>query len=143
METGEPMPKCEQESIVAAATSNGELSEQLRLHLTGCAVCREVHSVAGKMLQFATEVGEEHGPSAGSMWWRLNLRMRHEKARRVQAPLVWMTRILYLAGVAAFALLVASVPGVSQPAAAIGFFALGVLVVPVAIALWGWSRWKI
>lgn len=143
MEGGASMSKCEQESIIVAALASGELPEQLRLHLAGCAVCREVHSVAGKMLQFANELGEELRPSAGSMWWRLNLRMRQEQARRAQAPLIWMTRILYFVAAVTSGLLVASVPGVSRPAAAIGLVALSVLVLPVAIMLWGWSRWKI
>jgi hypothetical protein len=143
METNAPMSKCEQESIIAAATASGELPEQLRLHLVSCAVCREVHSIAGKMLQFANEPGQELCPSAGSMWWRLNLRMRRERARRAQAPLVWMTRILYFAVAVTSALLAAAVSGVSRPAATIGLFALSALVLPVAIALWGWSRSRI
>jgi len=138
---------CQYESIIAASLANGELPENLRVHLTGCAVCAEVHSVAGRMLQFADglaeELAEEPRPSAASMWWRLNLLMRQEKARRAQMPLVWMGRICCAAIAIVTGLLVATMPGPVRPAATVGLLALGAVALPVAIALWGWSRSKI
>jgi hypothetical protein len=141
------MSDCSQESIVAAALAKGELPEELRLHLAGCAVCGEVHSIARRMLLLADGLAEEltgePRPSAASMWWRLNLRIRRDRARRAEMPLIWMTRIFYAAIAILAALLVASMPGALRPAAAIGLLALGAVVLPVAITLWGWSRWKI
>ena len=89
------MSDCPQESGIAAAVANGSLPEDLVLHLAACPVCSEAHSVARKMLQFASGLAEEPGPSAASMWWRLNLRMRRERANHAEKPLVWMSRILY------------------------------------------------
>jgi hypothetical protein len=135
-----PMPECQQESVIAAALATGELTEHFRLHMAGCAVCGEIHSIARKMLQLADGWSEEPHASAASMWWRLNLRMRRERARRAQLPLVWMFRIFYAAVALTAALLVASVPGLSRPVVAIGLFSLSAVVLPVAITLWVWSR---
>lgn len=137
------MSDCSQESIIAAALAKGELPEELRLHLEGCAVCGEVHSIARTVQRLADGLAEEPRPSAASMWWRLNLRMRREKARRAEMPLIWMGRIFYAAVAIMAALLVASMPGALGPVAAIGLLAVGAVVLPVAFALWGWSRSKI
>ena len=74
------------------------------------------------------------------MWWRLNLRMRQEKAQRAQAPLIWMMRFFYLAIALLVALLLILIPDTSRPVFEIGLEALGIVAIPVAIALWGWSR---
>ena len=77
------------------------------------------------------------------MWWRLTLRMRRERARRAVQPLIWMTRVSCAVAALTAALLAASIPIPSQPAAEIGIIALSAVVFPVAIILWGWSRSKI
>lgn len=137
------MSDCPQESGIAAAVANGSLPEDLVLHLAGCPVCSEAHSVARKMRQFASGFAEELGPSAASMWWRLNLRMRRERARRAQQPLVWMARIFYAAIAVTPALVLAWIPGLSGRTAVIGLAALSAVVLPVAIALVSWSRSKL
>jgi hypothetical protein len=116
------MSDCPQEPTIAASVANDSLPESLVLHLAGCPVCREAHSVALRMRQFASGLAEEPGPSAASMWWRLDLRMRRERARRAQQPLVWMGRIF---------------------TAAIGLAALSAVVLPVAIVLLTWSCSKL
>jgi len=136
------MSECPQESIVAAALAKGALPEDLRLHLEVCPVCSEVHSVAATMQQVAARLSAEPSPSAASMWWRLSLRMRQEKAMRAQQPIIWMGRIACAAAVVTATLLVASLPGLSRPVAEIGLAALAAVVTPVALALWGWSRSK-
>ena len=142
MKKDAPMSDCPHEPIVADALAKGELPEGLRVHLAGCAVCAEVHSVAGHMLQLADGLAEEPQPSAASMWWRLNLRMRREKARRAEMPLIWMGRVCYVAIALVAALVAASLPVPARPVAAIGLAALGAVVLPVAVTLWGWSRSK-
>jgi Na+/proline symporter len=88
-------------------------------------------------------MSENPAPSAASMWWRLNIRMRLEKARRAQQPLIWMGRVSYAAIAITIGLLVMQIPGLSQPAAVAGLMALGAVALPVTIALWGWSRSKV
>jgi hypothetical protein len=143
MMKGALMSMCKHESAVADALAKGELPEDLRIHVAGCAQCGEVDWVARRMLRFANTLSGEPAPSAASMWWRLNLRMRQEKARRAERPLIWMGRVFYLAIALTVALLVTLIPGRSQHVAAIGLLALSAVVLPVAIALWGWSRSKI
>lgn len=95
------------------------------------------------MQQLANRLGEESAPSAASMWWRITLRMRRDKARRAEKPLIWMTRISCAVAALTAALLAATIPIPSRRAAEIGILALSAVVLPVALTLWGWSRSKI
>lgn len=134
------MSDCPQELAIAVALAQGELPEELRLHLAGCAVCGEVQSVAARMLRLAHAVSEEPRPSAAGMWWRLNLRMRQEHARRAQMPLIWMGRVFYAMIALATLLSVTLIARFSGPAGVIGLAALSAVALPAAITLWGWSR---
>ena len=136
------MSACPKESTIAAALRNGELPDELRLHIEGCAACAEAHLAALNLRQMAEGLAEGPCPSAASMWWRLNIRMRREKARRAQAPLIWMARILYAAIAVLVVILSTIIPVSSQPACKIALVAFGAVALPVAIALWGWSRSK-
>jgi Na+/proline symporter len=98
--------------------------------------------IARQMERLAETLSSAPPPSAASMWWRLNLRMRHEKARRAQQPLIWMTRLLYLALALSVALLMTLFPDFSKPAVAIGLLGLSAIALPVAVALFVWSRSK-
>src|SRR5882724_865453 len=81
---GVPMSTCKQESTIASALAKSGMHEELRRHLEGCAVCREVHSIARNMQHLADELAEEPRPSAASIWWRVDKRMRRDHARRAQ-----------------------------------------------------------
>jgi hypothetical protein len=135
------MPNCPQERRAAAPA--GALPQDFALHLEECATCAEVYAVAANMRRMANELATESGPSAASMWWRLSLRARQERARRAEKPLIWMSRILYAAIAVTAGLELTAIPGLSGRTAAIGFAALGAVALPVAIALLSWSRSKI
>lgn len=135
------MADCNRESMIAAALSQGVLPEELRLHLTGCPTCREVLFVTRNVRKMANDRAEEIQPSAELMWWRLTLRVRREKARQVQTPLVWMARISFLTpGLILTALLATYHPAFSSPVWPIGALSLSAVVVLATIALWSWSR---
>jgi hypothetical protein len=136
------MSECPWESRIAIAVRDGSLPEDLVLHLVGCPVCREVHTVAGKMREIANRLAEEPAPSAASMWWRLNLRLRRERARQAEKPLVWMRRIFYVALALTALLELGSIPDLSGRTAVIAIVALSAVVVPVSIALLTWSHSK-
>jgi hypothetical protein len=136
------MSTCEKEATIAAAVAKDELSDDLRLHIRSCAVCTEVVSTARYMQTFAQHLAQEPCPPAASMWWRLSLRTRRERALRAQVPLIWMARILYVSLALLAAFLIAMIPDASRPVYGIGFLALGAVALPVAITLWGWSRSK-
>jgi anti-sigma factor RsiW len=137
------MSECPWESRIAIAVADGLLPEDLVLHLAGCPVCREAHSLARKMRQFANGLAEEPAPSAASMWWRLNLRLRRERAREAEKPLVWMRRIFYVAIALTALLELRSIADLSGRTAVIGLVALSAVVLPVSIALLTWSRSKV
>lgn len=137
------MSDCPWESRIRIAVAEGSLPEDLVLHLAGCPVCSEAHSVAGKMRQFANGLAEEPGPSAASMWWRLNLRLRRERARQAEKPLLWMRRIFYVVIALIAPLEFRSITNLSGRTAVIGLVALSAVVLPVAIALLTWSRSKV
>src|SRR5580704_10576065 len=99
--------------------------------------------IEAAMQQLANRLAEEPTPSAASMWWRITLRMRREKARRAEQPLIWMTRISCAVAALTAALLAASIPLPSRRAAEIGLLALSAVVLPAALTLWAWSRSKI
>jgi Na+/proline symporter len=100
-------------------------------------------SVEAAMRQLANHLAEEPAPSAASMWWRITLRLRRERARRAEQPLIWMTRISCAVGALTATLLAASIPLPSHRATEIGLLALSAVILPVALTLWGWSRSKI
>ncbi len=88
----------------------------------------------------AASMAEPSRPSAASMWWRLNLRMRQEKARRAQVPLIWMARICYATIALLAVMLVTMIPDFSRPTVEIGLAGIAAVALPVAITLWSWSR---
>jgi len=137
------MSECPWESRIAIAVEDGSLPEDLVLHLVNCPVCREAHSIAGKMRQFVNALAEEPVPSAASMWWRLNLRLRRERARQAEKPLFWMRRISYVAIALTAPLELRSLPDLLGRTAVIGLVALSAVVLPVSIALLTWSRSKV
>ncbi len=98
--------------------------------------------VAHAMQQLAGQPYETPAPLAAAIWWRLSLRQRQEQVRRAQAPLIWMGRISHAAVACTLVLIVATMPNPSQPAALAGLMALGAILIPVGITLWGWSRSK-
>jgi anti-sigma factor RsiW len=130
---------CPEEFVLAAAIAKGDLSEDLRRHLSGCAACSQAHASVLALQQIADEFAAEPAPSAAAMWWRLSLRARREHARRAQQPLLWMTRIAYIAIAALIAFAIAAMPS-STPVFAIGLAALAAAAIPILIALWAWSR---
>ena len=137
------MSYCPWESRIAIAVAADSLPEDLVLHLVGCPGCREAHMIAGKMRRIANGLAEEPGPSAASMWWRLNLRLRRERAREAEKPLVWMRRIFYVVIALTAPLELRSIPDLSGRTAVIGLVALSAVVLPVSIALLTWSRSKV
>lgn len=99
--------------------------------------------VEAAMQQLASHLAEEPVASAASMWWRIALRTRREKARRAERPLIWMTRVACAVAIVTAALLVAAIPLPLRHVAWIGILALGAVILPVAVTLWAWSRSKI
>jgi hypothetical protein len=71
--------KCDREDELLDALGRGYVPAEIEAHVAGCAACSELRLVAGALLDDrAAAMLEAPIPSAGSMWWRLRVRHRHE-----------------------------------------------------------------
>lgn len=67
----------------------GRAPSELRHHVAACDVCQEL-AVAASAIDAEAEASSRplpSLPSAGSVWWRAQLRARHEAARAVVRPI--------------------------------------------------------
>ena len=84
--------ECPREQEVVAAVVAGRwpvgCPDTLRNHVSGCAICQEVVSVATAFgVDHDTGWAAAHVPSAAHVWWRTQIRARQEAARAVSQPL--------------------------------------------------------
>lgn len=70
---------CHHEDELLDALARGFIDPDLRLHLQGCPSCSELRLVAGALLDDRVHaIAEAPVPSAGTMWWRMQVRQRQE-----------------------------------------------------------------
>ena len=70
---------CPREDELLDALGRGFVDRELDAHAAGCADCGELRLVAGSLLDDrAAAMIEAPIPTAGTMWWRMRLRQRHE-----------------------------------------------------------------
>lgn len=78
--------RCEREEELLDCLERDFLGPDLASHVRQCTSCSELHNVAGGLLDERVQaMSEASVPTAATMWWRLQLRHRHEaqaKARR-------------------------------------------------------------
>jgi len=85
--------ECTRESDVMEAVSRGMWPEDPRArdlvaHAEACPVCRDVAAVAVAMRrEYDTAQREPELPSAGLIWWRLQLRARYEGIVAADTPI--------------------------------------------------------
>ena len=79
-------PTCLREDELLDALGRGFVGPELDSHVATCGSCSELRLVAGALLDDRREaVIEAPVPSARTMWWRMQMRLRQEhqaKARR-------------------------------------------------------------
>jgi hypothetical protein len=92
--------ECVREQDVLDALTAGRwparCDDDLRAHVSDCAICRDLADVAGALM--AEQDAAWHDarvPSAGVMWWRAQLRAREDAARAAGRP------VAFIQGVAA------------------------------------------
>ncbi|HEY0140442.1 MAG TPA: hypothetical protein VGF48_06070 [Thermoanaerobaculia bacterium] len=84
-----PNELCPREDELLDALGRGFLGEELESHAAACASCSELHLVAGALLQERTEaIVEAPIRSSGTMWWRMQLRRRHDAVARARRSLL-------------------------------------------------------
>ncbi|MGZ5446193.1 MAG: hypothetical protein ACXW5U_27895 [Thermoanaerobaculia bacterium] len=70
---------CPREDELLDALGRAFVGGELETHVASCASCSEVRLVAGALLDDRTQAMIEAPiPSAGTMWWRMRVRQRHE-----------------------------------------------------------------
>jgi predicted anti-sigma-YlaC factor YlaD len=97
--------RCQREDELLDALARRYIGPELAAHLTECAACAELELVAGALLDDRSHaVAEAPVPTAGTMWWRMQLRHRQEAqstARRSlligQAVTLAITMVLVVA----------------------------------------------
>jgi hypothetical protein len=70
---------CSREDELLDALGRGYLGAELTSHIATCSACSELHTVAGALLDERIDaMAEAPVPSAGTMWFRLQMRHRKE-----------------------------------------------------------------
>ncbi|HYK01967.1 MAG TPA: hypothetical protein VE974_09430 [Thermoanaerobaculia bacterium] len=71
--------RCPREEELLDALGRAFVGAELETHLASCPSCTELRAVAGALLDDrAAAMMEAPIPSAGTMWWRMRVRHRHE-----------------------------------------------------------------
>jgi hypothetical protein len=95
---------CEQENAVLEAVESGRWPQgcdaELRSHVAQCEICADVVLVARILQQESQKARAEAPlPAAGLVWWKAQLRARHEAAARAAEPIAWVERAAAIFGV--------------------------------------------
>ena len=95
---------------IAAGRWPADAPEALRAHATSCAVCADLALAASALHDdaAAATAAPIALPTAGQVWWRAELRARHEAARLAQRPMI---AVQIVAAVVCLAALVTGVRG--------------------------------
>lgn len=97
------MGRCAREADVLRAAVGGWTgpgAEELTLHVAECARCVEVTAAAEAVREACTrDIGEARVPPSAVVWWRLERRLREDRARAARRPLTVVQGIAAAAGV--------------------------------------------
>lgn len=70
---------CHREDELLAALARGLVGAELTEHVASCSSCSELQLLASALLDDRhAAVAEAPVPAAGTMWWRMRVRQRHE-----------------------------------------------------------------
>lgn len=81
--------RCDREDELLDALGCGFIGPELTAHVETCPACTELRTVAGALLEDRTAAMREAAvPGAGTMWWRLQLRLQHDAQARARRSLL-------------------------------------------------------
>jgi hypothetical protein len=81
--------RCPREEELLDALGRGFVGAELDEHVASCVACSELQAVAGALLDDRREAMlEAPVPSAGTMWWRIRVRRRHDAEARARQSMV-------------------------------------------------------
>lgn len=70
---------CIREEELLEALGRGLVGNELAEHVAGCDSCSELQLLAGALLDDRNAaIADAPVPAAGTMWWRMRVRQRHE-----------------------------------------------------------------
>jgi hypothetical protein len=118
---------CREQELLEALASDAtqqDWSDDLRGHVSGCAICRDIVAVALPLLQDRQAAVEgAQPPSSGVVWWRAQMRARQEAARAATQPITLFQGLGAAAAVAlGVVLLSAAAPIISGWFGGLSFF---------------------
>lgn len=122
------LAECRHEADLVAAVTSGRwptaAGQALREHVDSCPVCADVLQVAQAMTAIEQEtLADTRLPGAGQVWWRAQVRARHEAAALAARPVI----VAQAVGAAAAVGLVAGVVSWQWAAIAHAAFDLGLV----------------
>lgn len=95
-------PSCERESAVLAAERTGRWSDDLERHLESCPQCADALIVERFLAGEAERArAATRLPTAHQIWWRADLRLHRELARKAQLPIRVLEKAAQLGAAAA------------------------------------------
>ena len=102
--TADSCTSCEREAELVEALTSGRGPEawgdDLRRHVTACAVCAEIALVAQAFEQENDQARVKMAlPAAGLVWWKAQMRARREAAERAAQPIAIVERLAWVSGV--------------------------------------------
>jgi hypothetical protein len=145
--------ECAREADTIDAVTAGRFDPELRDHVAVCSVCADLATVISAVQSEHAGAWEEaRVPPSGLVWWRMELRARHEAARAAARPITIAQAFAAACGLAlAAALLAAALPwfGLGNlPAAVLAYVKSGAVAnvsafavqwaVPLVLAIAAW-----
>lgn len=89
-------PFCEKEAAVIDAVRRGQWEEGLREHAASCSACSDAALAAQALREMqSADLAEARLPSAGWMWWRMQLRAKRMAAERATQPITLIEQVTY------------------------------------------------
>ena len=83
------MNPCVHEDELLDSLGRGYVNAELTAHVDACPSCRELRLVAGALLDDRVEAMTEAAvPSSTAMWYRMQMRQRHDVAARARRSLL-------------------------------------------------------
>lgn len=128
--------QCARETDLLDALQAGYVTAELSHHLKACADCRELESVAAALLDDrATNLSEARIPSSGTMWWRMQIRLRGDAETRTRRALVIGQGLTILVALGLIVTLLGDwlLPGITSPFSGISLTTPIVTLVVLAV----------
>ena len=126
------MNRCLLEDELLDAMGRGYVNDELTAHVARCASCSELQLVAGAVLEDRREAMIEAAvPNSGTMWWRMQVRLRQEASATARRSLLIGQAATILIAIA----LTASLFGGEITAGVRGMIATIRLSTPLLVAL--------